>query len=190
MKTLALAAALLLPVAAGTATSAQAPAAAAAIGPAVGARIATTATLLDQSGKPTTLGALAGKRGTMIVLFRSAKWCPYCQRQLKELGPLAVEARARGVGFAAISYDKPAELSAFAAKQGLAYPLYSDPNGAMFAKLGLTDPRYPKDNFAYGVPYPTTLLLDPAGRVKAKSVETDYKIRPTIADQTAMLKLL
>ncbi|BCA58477.1 peroxiredoxin family protein [Sphingomonas sp. HMP6] len=166
----------------------SAPAAApAAIGPAIGTRIAIDAALIDSSGRKTTLAAVAHGKPIMVVLFRSAKWCPYCQGQLKSLGTVAGAAKAKGVGFIAVSYDSPVDLAAFAAKQGLSFPLYSDSGSKMIDALKLRDPRYAADSFAYGVPYPTTLLLDAAGTVKGKTVETDYKIRPTNADLIAML---
>ena len=152
-------------------TLAQAPAAnPAAIGPAIGARIPTGAALLDSAGNATTLTAVAGGKPVMVVLFRSASWCPYCQAQLKSLGPVAAAAKAKGVGFVAISYDKPADLAHFAAKASLAFPLYSDPGGKLIAALKLRDPRYKPDSFAFGVPYPTTLLLDAHGAVRGKTV--------------------
>ncbi len=161
--------------------------AAAAIGPAVGARIATGAALIESNGKATTLAAVAHGKPVMVILFRSAKWCPYCQGQLKSLGPVAAAAKAKGVGFVAISYDSPADLAAFASKQSLSFPLYSDTGSKLIDALKLRDPRYAPDSFAYGVPYPTTLLLDARGTVKGKTIETDYKIRPTNADLIALL---
>ena len=158
-----------------------------AIGPAVGTRITTGAALLDSAGKPTTLAAVAHGKPVMVILFRSAVWCPYCQGQLKSLGPVAAAAKAKGIGFIAISYDKPADLAAFAAKQSLSFPLYSDTGSKLIDALKLRDPRYAADSFAYGVPYPTTLLLDGKGHVKGKTVETDYKIRPTNDDLIALL---
>ena len=161
--------------------------ASATIGPVVGARVATKAALLDSTGKPTTLAAVAHGKPVMVILFRSAKWCPYCQGQLKSLGPVAAAAKAKGVGFIAVSYDSPTDLAAFAAKQSLAFPLYSDTGSKLIDALKLRDPRYAADSFAYGVPYPTTLLLDAKGVVKGKTIETDYKIRPTNADLIALL---
>ena len=168
----------------GAAQSAPAPA---AIGPAVGARIPTGAALVESNGTKTTLSAVAHGKPVMVILFRSAKWCPYCQGQLKSLGPVAAAAKAKGVGFIAVSYDSPADLAAFAAKQSLTFPLYSDTGSKMIDALKLRDPRYPADSFAYGVPYPTTLLIDARGTVKGKTIETDYKIRPTNADLIALL---
>jgi hypothetical protein len=43
------------------------------LGPAVGAR-AIPFELVDQFGKPQTIEAAAGPKGTMLVFFRSADW--------------------------------------------------------------------------------------------------------------------
>ena len=186
--TLAVALALASAGAATIGDARSAPAAAnAAIGPAIGTRFAIDAALIDSSGRKTTLAAVAHGKPIMIVLFRSAKWCPYCQGQLKSLGPVAAAAKAKGVGFIAVSYDSPADLAAFAAKQSLTFPLYSDAGSKMIDALKLRDPRYALDSFANGVPYPTILLIDTTGIVKSKTVETDYKIRPTNADLIATL---
>ncbi len=189
VRTIAIALTLAATGAAGVALVA-APATAAnpsAIGPAVGSRIAMNARLVDSAGKPTTLAAISGGKPTMVVMFRSAKWCPYCQAQLKGLGPVAAAAKAKGVRFVAVSYDAPATLAAFGSNQHLTYPLYSDTGSKMIDALKLRDPQYPADSFAYGVPYPTTMLIGANGVVKGKVVETDYKVRPTQADLIAML---
>ena len=133
--------------AAGTAAAMTNPA---AIGPAVGGRVAMDARLVDSAGKPTTLAAVsAGKPVMMVmVMVRSAKWCPYCQAQLKGLGPVAAAARAKGVRFVAVSYDSPATLAAFGAAQKLSYPLYSDTGSGMIDAMKLRDPQYAAGSFA------------------------------------------
>ncbi len=169
------------------ATATPTPLSASSIGPNIGSKIALGGALTDSAGQPTTLGAISHGKPVMIVLFRSAAWCPFCQAQLKGLGPVAAAAQAKGVRFIALSYDKPEVLAAFAQKQNIAFPLYSDTGSKLIDTLRLRDPRYKPDNIAYGVPYPTTLLIDAKGRVKAKTVETDYKIRPSQADLIALL---
>ena len=171
-----------------TIARAEAPAPApASIGPAIGSRVSMAASLFDSSGKPTTLAKVAAGKPVMIVLFRSAAWCPFCQRQLKGLGPVAAAAKAKGVRLIAVSYDKPADLAAFATKQGISYSLYSDSGSKMIDALKLRDPQYKPDSIAFGVPYPTTMVLDAHGKVKAKVVETDYRIRPSESDLISML---
>ena len=151
--------------------------------PAVAAEIATGAKMpaafaaKDAGGKPRTLASVAGKNGTVLVLFRSAKWCPYCQAQLKELKAAQAPLVTRGYNLVALSYDAPETLAAFAGKNGIGYTLLSDQNSAMIDTLGLRDPAYEAGSFAAGVPKATTLVIDRAGTVRWKSVATDYKVR-------------
>ena len=151
--------------------------------PAVAAEIATGAKMpasfvaKDAAGKPRSFASVSGKKGTVLVLFRSAKWCPYCQAQLKELKAAQADLGARGYTIVGLSYDAPETLATFATKTGIGYTLLSDEKSAMIDALGLRDPAYAAGSFAAGVPKATTLIIDRAGTVRWKSVATDYKVR-------------
>src|SRR5689334_5784262 len=62
------------------------------VGPPVGSKVPALH-VTDLKGAPVKLADLSGKSGVVLVFFRSAKWCPYCQAQLMGLkeapGPLA-----------------------------------------------------------------------------------------------------
>ena len=114
----------------------------------------------------------------MLVFFRSARWCPFCQAQLKEMRALQAPLAQRGYGLAAISYDAPDALAKFAGTQGIGYTLLSDQKSAMIDAFGLRDPAYAAGSFAAGVPRASTLIVSPKGVVRWKTVATDYKLRP------------
>jgi thiol-disulfide isomerase/thioredoxin len=65
------------------------------VGPPVGSKVPALHAV-DLKGAPVSVRELAGKNGLVLVFFRSAKWCPYCQRQLMDLrnapGPLGQRA--------------------------------------------------------------------------------------------------
>lgn len=164
------------------------PAAAAEI--AIGAKMPAVFSAKDASGKPRSLASVAGKKGTVLVLYRSAKWCPYCQAQLKELKAAQAELGTRGYNIVGLSYDAPETLAAFANKTGIGYTLLSDEKSAMIDALGLRDPAYAAGSFAAGVPKSSTLIIDKAGVVRWKSVATDYKIRPQNATIIAAIDAL
>jgi peroxiredoxin len=145
---------------------------------ATGAKMPTAFAAKDSAGKPRTLPSVAGVKGTVLVLFRSARWCPYCQGQLKELTAAQAPLAKRGYNLVALSYDAPDALAAFAAKAGIGYTLLSDEKSAMIDALGLRDPAYAAGSFAAGVPKASTLIIDKGGVVRWKSVATDYKVRP------------
>jgi peroxiredoxin len=145
---------------------------------ATGAKMPASFVAKDSAGKPRSLASVAGKKGTVLVLFRSAKWCPYCQAQLKELKAAQADLGARGYNIVGLSYDAPEALAAFAQKTAISYTLLSDEKSSMIDALGLRDPAYAAGSFAAGVPKASTLIIDKAGVVRWKSVATDYKIRP------------
>lgn len=150
------------------------------VGPPVGAKVpALHAT--DLKGAPVSVRELSGKNGLVLVFFRSAKWCPYCQRQLMDLknapGPLG----ERGYKLAAVSYDPTDVLTQFTDKWAIPYPLLSDQGSTTIDAWKLRDVRYKPDSFAWGVPYASIYVISPKGVLKAKLAEEDYKTRPPLS---------
>lgn len=142
-----------------------------------GAKVPARFSAIDTAGKPRSLSSVAGQKGTVLVFFRSARWCPFCQAQLKSMKPLQAQLAQRGYALAAISYDPPADLAKFAKSQSISFPLLADPKSAMIDAFGLRDPVYAKGSFAYGVPKASTYIIDRAGTVRWRAIATDYKIR-------------
>ena len=173
-------AALLFAMVLGQSVSAEPTAAGAPIdiGPVVGAHIPRLVAR-DSTGATRTFASLPGKKGVVLVFFRSARWCPFCQLQLIDLKALQAPLADRGYTLAAISYDAPQALAAFAAKQDVRYTLLSDEASAMIDAFHLRDPQYPAGSFAYGVPRPSIFVLDHAGVVRAKLALEGYRVRPT-----------
>jgi len=85
-----------------------------------------------------------------------------------------------------ITYDAPAGLKAFAAKNAIEYPLLSDEGSRVIRELGILDEdleahhaRFGVQTRAeqHGVAYPMTFVLDESGRVARKIVEEHYRSR-------------
>ncbi len=151
------------------------------IGPAVGAHApALAATVTDDAGHPATLKSIAGRKGTVLMFFRSVKWCPYCQHQMIEFKAAKAPLAERGYSLVAISYDAPDTQAAFAAKQDIPFTFLVDPGSKTIDAWALRDPQYAPDSFAYGVPRPAIFVLDRAGVVRAKLAEDGYKVRPSV----------
>ena len=87
------------------------------LGPQVGDRIADFR-LTDQVGKVWTRDAVMGPKGLMLVLSRSADWCPYCKTQLVELQSRLPELKKKGMGLAVMTYDSTAILADFSRAAG------------------------------------------------------------------------
>src|SRR6185312_8698863 len=77
------------------------------LGPAIGSKAPTIGAPLDSMGKPRPLESLMGDKGLVLVFYRSAAWCSYCQLQLMDLNGCVAEVEKRGYRIAAISYEKP-----------------------------------------------------------------------------------
>lgn len=135
----------------------------------------------DLKGAPVSLRELSGRNGLVLVFFRSAKWCPYCQKQLMDLKDAPAALDQRGYRLAAISYDPAEVLSAFATRWRIPYALLSDTNSVTIDAWKLRDVRYKPGTFAWGVPYASIYVISPKGVLKAKLAEEDYKTRPPLS---------
>jgi len=151
------------------------------LGPPVATKAPDIGTRLDQNGKPRTLADLMGQNGLVLMFFRSADWCPYCQAQLIDVNSGVAEIEKRGYRIAALSYDSLEILQAFTVKRHIAYTFLSDPKSEVIDLYKLRDPQYPPGNRAYGVPRPIIFILDRDAVIKAKLYEESYKVRPPVA---------
>ena len=133
----------------------------------------------DITAKPRTLQQLAGRKGSVLMFFRSAAWCPYCKAQLIAMNDAAAAPLAsRGYTLIGLSYDAPDVLARFAAERKVSWPLLSDPKSQVIDGWGLRDPAYPPGNRAHGVPRPAIFVIDAKGVIRARLMEDDYRKRP------------
>ena len=112
------------------------------VGPAVGSQ-APALHVTDVAGKAQTVASLTGKKGVVVMFFRSAKWCPYCQAQLTEFRDAQAPLEARGYRLVAISYDPPEVLTRFEVERQIGYTLLSDAGSVTIDAWNLRDPQYP-----------------------------------------------
>jgi peroxiredoxin len=135
----------------------------------------------DMAGKARTIASVAGKKGTVLVFFRSASWCPYCKAQLIDLNKNAAETlKARGYALVGLSYDAPDVLAAFAKERDVSWTLLSDPQSKVIDGWDLRDPQYAKGSRAEGVPRPAIFVIAPDGTIKARLMEESFKDRPQV----------
>lgn len=150
------------------------------IGPAVGAQAPAIAAS-DLAGKPVTVRGLSGDKGVVLVFFRSARWCPYCQKQLIELKAAQAPLAQRGYRLVALSYDPAESLTKFAAQREIPYQFLSDLGSPTIDAFKLRDPQYKAGSFAEGVPMPSIFVISKAGVIQAKLAEEGYKTRPPVS---------
>lgn len=149
------------------------------VGPEVGTVLDLDFAAPDQMGEAQNFDSFVGENGAIVVFYRSAKWCPFCQMQLIDLNSNALDAiKDRGFGIAAISYDEVRDLERFHRKWRVGFPLLSDEGSKMIDTLGLRNPHYKEGHYAHGVPYPVILVLDRDKKIIAKLMRESYRERP------------
>jgi peroxiredoxin len=153
----------------------------------IGETVPTEMILRDSSGAETSLDEQMGANGMVLILVRSADWCPYCKAQLAGLQAAKVEIEKRGMTLATLSYDQPATLAGYAKAKGLSYLMLSDQDSKLIDRLGLRDPHYKGQPKIDGVPFASVLVLAKNGTVRAKNVSLDYTVRLSNADVIAMV---
>lgn len=124
--------------------------------------------------------AVEDSQGMVIAFTRSADWCPYCKKQLKELnaatGPLA----EMGWTLAALSYDDTETLKAFAQDNAITYTLLSDEGSEAIRAFNLLNTDVDEDSRFFGIPHPAVVFVRNDGTVAAVLREEGYKTRPQV----------
>ncbi len=147
-------------------------------GPAVGERLPPIVAVGLDGSRVNVQAASAG-RAAVVVVHRSAVWCPASRTQLVELQRGYRELRAAGVDLYALSYDEPDALADFARAHGITYGLLSDPESVIIRRLGILNTLVdPDDHPWFGIPFPGTYVLDRYGFVTDKFFERDSAVRP------------
>ena len=145
-------------------------------GPELGSKIPSLV-VIDQFGDKQQLTNIMGEKGSIILLFRSADWCPFCKRHLLELNGEVDKFKQRGYGVTAISYDSPEILRMFAQKKKLKFSLLSDQNVKTFKALNVVNKDNEPGDRHYGIPYPGVIVVNNQGQVVHKYFFEGYKKR-------------
>jgi peroxiredoxin len=151
--------------------------------------------LTDQHGAMFDVATLLAK-GPVVVTFYRGGWCPFCNIQLHDLGAAKAEFDKRGVKLVAISVDKPSEEAKMQAKDGVPFPMLSDPKLVAlkgFKVVHVADEEQIKKMTGFGIDLtsysgethksfavPAVYLVDKTGVVRFAHVDEDYKTRPSV----------
>ncbi len=91
-------------------------------------------TLDDQDGSPVSLHDLRGHK--VVVYFYPAAMTPGCTTEACDFRDSLGSLQGAGYAVLGISRDAPAKLKEFAERDGLAFPLLSDPDHAVHDAYG------------------------------------------------------
>jgi len=139
----------------------------------------------DQFGQAQTLETLRGPKGTVLLFFRSADWCPYCKGQLIQLQAAKARFEKQGIKLAGISYDSVEILKFFSDRRKIDFPLLSDPESKIIRQYQVLNAEAVGPNA--GMSRPGYFFVDPEGVIREKFFEAKYRERLT--GNTVLAKL-
>jgi len=121
---------------------------------------------VDQFGKTQTLATLRGSKGTVLLFYRSADWCPYCKGQLIQLQAAKERFENQGIKLAGIGYDSVDILKYFSDRRKIDFPLLSDPDSKIIRSYQVLNAEAIGPNA--GMARPGYFYIDPEGLIREK----------------------
>jgi peroxiredoxin len=131
----------------------------------------------DQFGKTQTLESLRGTKGTVLLFYRSADWCPYCKGQLIQLQAAKKRFEEQGIKLAGVSYDSVEILKFFSDRRKIEFPLLSDPDSRIIRMYQVLNAEGAGPNA--GMARPGYFFIDSKGNIREKFFEAKYRERLT-----------
>lgn len=119
-------------------------------------------TLLDQDGKSVSLGDLRGSK--VVLYFYPAAMTPGCTTEACDFRDSLASLAGAGYRVIGISRDEPAKLAQFAERDGLTFPLLSDPDASVHRAYGAWGEKNNYGKIIEGV-IRSTFVLDEEGVV-------------------------
>jgi peroxiredoxin Q/BCP len=120
-------------------------------------------TLLDQDDKPVSLHDLRGHG--VVLFFYPAAMTPGCTTEACDFRDSLAPLQAAGYTVLGISPDSPEKLRQFRERDGLTYPLLSDPDHTVLDAYGAWGEKTNYGKTYVGV-IRSTFVIDPEGLVE------------------------
>ncbi len=120
-------------------------------------------TLPDADGHPVSLSSFRGQR--VIVYFYPAALTPGCTKEACDFRDNLADLNAQSVVVLGISPDQPSKLAKFRDKEGLTFPLLSDPDHAVLEAYGAYGEKVLYGKKTVGV-IRSTFVIDPEGAIE------------------------
>ncbi|MCV7391448.1 peroxiredoxin [Mycobacterium vulneris] len=128
--------------------------------------------LPDADGNVVKLSDYKGRK--VIVYFYPAASTPGCTKQACDFRDSLAELNDAGLDVVGISPDKPEKLAKFRDKEGLTFPLLSDPDRAVLTAWGAFGEKTMYGKTVQGV-IRSTFLVDEKGKIAV----AQYNVRAT-----------
>jgi len=129
-------------------------------------------TLPDADGNDVRLSSLRGRR--VIIYFYPAAMTPGCTTQACDFRDSLASLAAAGLAVIGISPDNPAKLAKFRDRDGLNFPLLSDPKREVLEEYGAYGEKMMYGKKSVGV-IRSTFVVGPDGKIE----QAQYGVKAT-----------
>jgi peroxiredoxin Q/BCP len=129
-------------------------------------------TLPDADGKDVTLSSFRGQR--VIIYFYPAAMTPGCTTQACDFRDSLASLAAAGFSVLGISPDGPAKLAKFRDRDGLTFPLLSDPSKSVLEAYGAYGEKMQYGKKSVGV-IRSTFVVGADGKIE----QAQYAVKAT-----------
>jgi peroxiredoxin Q/BCP len=129
-------------------------------------------TLPDADGKPVSLADYTGRK--VIVYVYPAAMTPGCTKQACDFRDSLDSLQAHGYAVLGISPDKPAKLAKFRERDGVTFPLLSDPDKEVLGAYGAFGEKTMYGKKVTGV-IRSTFVVDADGKIAV----AQYNVKAT-----------
>jgi len=129
-------------------------------------------TLPDDNGNEVSLSSLRGQR--VVVYFYPAAMTPGCTTQACDFRDSLASLAAAGIAVLGISPDSPPKLAKFRDRDGLNFPLLSDPKREVLEAYGAYGEKMLYGKKSVGV-IRSTFVVGPDGKVE----QAQYGVKAT-----------
>ncbi|SIH34349.1 thioredoxin-dependent thiol peroxidase [Mycobacteroides abscessus] len=133
---------------------------------------APTFTLLDADGKKVSLSSYKGHK--VIIYFYPAAMTPGCTKQACDFRDSLAELNEAGLDVIGISPDKPEKLAKFRDRDGVNFPLLSDPDKTTLTAYGAFGEKKLYGKIVEGV-IRSTFVVDEKGNIEV----AQYNVKAT-----------
>jgi peroxiredoxin len=152
---------------------------------------------VDQTGKSQELKSML-KKGPVVLIFYRGQWCPYCNKQMKQLQDSLPQLTAKGASLVAITGEKPENITKTVSKTKATYPVLYDAGLNIMRSYDVAfavDADTQKKLKGYGIdldqangsngnnlPVPAVYVINKDGKIVYKHFDPDYTKRPSVAE--------
>ncbi len=159
----------------------------------------------DHDGNAVSLTALR-KQGPVVVLFYRGNWCPYCNKQLKELQDSLQYIKDKGASVIAITPEAQEGVGKTIEKTGAAFPIIYDIDVKISkaynvsyevdtatvnkykANWGVDFLKINQQKETASLPVPAVYIINKNGIITYRFFETDITKRPSVKELLAQIK--